>query len=547
MSIEILTTVRWRTLLLCAAATMAAFAETVTFPFVNWQDPARILEPAGTVPFGLASAWKTLIDLSATPYQPFTDLFNALNAYLSGADPAAFHAVNVALHTVAALLVYVYLLHWRIDHVPAVIGALVFALHPLRVEAVAWASGRPEILATLGVLVSVLSFIRFRSIGQGRWYILSFAAALAAVGSSVSAAPWPLLLLWLDRSAPERTLTRQFAEVVPFIALGLAAIAVACGPSLVTALAHGLPDVSFINAAAYPASVLLFFIWQTVAPSGLAVVYTLPSLGPWWWLVLGVLAIALWQLVRGLRGREPYQTGVFWVLLFLLPAAFGLHDGPGPINDRSTMLPSVGVALIAGALAQLLLAQHQGRFARLVKVSAVLVLAFLGTLASIQSETWSSSTALWAAATDRSPTSALAHNHLGVALAQESGDLLRAEQSFTIAIHHDPVMAAAFANRGATLAALGRDVEGLRDLDEALRLERNDAATRMLRASILRRLGRRAEALRDMHLALAQHPMNIAWMVDRVELLLEMGRTGEAASEMEVLRRAGYDVSVGEQ
>jgi tetratricopeptide (TPR) repeat protein len=286
-------------------------------------------------------------------------------------------------------------------------------------------------------------------------------------------------------------------------------------------------------------------MWQTVAPSGLSVVYTLPALGPWWWLVLVVLTVAAWQLVRGLHGRQPYLEGVVWALVFLLPAAIGLHDGQGHVNDRSTMLPSIGVALIAGAFAQMLLVQQQGRFARLVKVSAVLGLAFLGTLASIQSEAWSNSTALWTAATDRSPTSALAHNYLGAALAEESGDLVRAEQSFTIALYHDPTMAAAFANRGATRAALGREAEGLHDLDEALRLERNDAPARMLRASILRRSGRRAEALRDMHLALAQHPMNIAWMVERVELLLEMGRTGEAAAEMEVLRRAGYDVNVG--
>lgn len=544
MSTEISTLIRWRTFLLCAAATVAAFAKTVSFPFVNWQDPSRILDPASSKLFGAASAWRTFTDLSAAPYQPVTDLFNALNAYISGADPAAFHAVNVALHAAAALLVYVYLSHWRIDHVPAVIGALVFALHPLRVEAVAWASGRSELLATLGVLVSALSFIHYRSSGRGRWYFLSFAAAVAGAGSSISAAPWPFFLLWLERSAPGRTSKQWLAELAPFLVLGLASIAGGGVPWFENALRHGLPEAVFINAAAFPASVLLFFIWQTTAPSGLSVVYTLPALGPWWWLVLAVLAVAVWFLVRGLRGRELYLVGVAWVLLFLLPSAFGLHEGPGPVNDRSTMLPSVGVALIVSALAQTLMMQQQGRFARLVKLSAVLVLAFLGTLASIQSETWSTSTALWTAAAERSPTSALVHNYLGAALAHESGDLARAEHSFSIALHHEPMLAAAYANRGATRAALGREEEGLRDLNEALRLERNNGATRMLRASILRRVGRRAEALRDMHLALAHHPMNIAWMVERVELLLEMGRTGEASAELEVMRRAGYDVNV---
>lgn len=544
MTTEIPTTIRWRTMLLCAAATVAAFAKSFSFPFVNWQDPTRIVEAARTGVLSTASVWRTLTDLSATPYQPFTDLFNAFNTLVTGADPAAFHAVNVALHTAVAILVYLYLLHWRFDHVPAVIGGLVFALHPLRVEAVAWASGRSEILAALGVIVSALSFIHFRSSGRGRWYILSFAAAVAGVGSSISAAPWPFVLLWLERSAPGRTSKQWLAELAPFLFLGLAATASAGVPWFEDVLRHGIPGSFFNDAAAFPASVLLFFIWQTAAPSGLSVVYTLPSLGAWWWLVLAVLAVAVWSLIRGLRERELYLVGVAWVLLFLLPSAFGLHEGPGPVNDRSTMLPSVGVALIVSALAQTFLMQQQGRFARLVKLSAVLVLAFLGTLASIQSETWSSSTALWTAAADRSPTSALVHNYLGAALARESGDLARAEQSFTIALHYEPAMAAAYANRGATRAALGREEDGLRDLDEALRLERDNAATRMLRASILRRLGRRAEALRDMHLSLAQQPMNIAWMVERVELLMEMGRTGEAAAELEVLRKAGYDVDV---
>jgi tetratricopeptide (TPR) repeat protein len=539
------TSIRWRPLLLCAAATVATFAKTLWFPFVNWEDPSRILDPAGSGTFGFSALWRTLTDLQAVPYQPITDLSYRLIAAVWGAEPSAFHAVNVALHTLSAILLYRFLLLWGIDHVPAVAGSLLFALHPLRAEAVAWASGQAEILATLFVLASGIAFLRYRSSSGRLWYRASLIAAIAGLGSSITATPWPIILFLLDHARQRQAPTRRLAEFVPFFAAGLAVVALPVARWISNVAESGLPVSWTTDIASSPSIALLFFFWQTVAPSRLAAVYEAPALGLWWWIVLPALATAIIIALRASRDRMAYRLGMLWSLFFLLPAGTGLIEAPGPITDRATMLAAVGVSLIGASFAESAMRRQGGRFARLVKVSAVLLLAVLGTLAGIQSETWSSSLALWTRATDRSPTSALAHNYLGAALAQEKGDLVRAEQSFTIALHHDPALAAAYANRGATRAALGREEEALQDLDEALRLERNDAPTRMLRASILRRSGRREESLRDMHLALALHPMNIAWMVERVELLLEMGRTGEAAAEMEVLRRAGYDVNVG--
>ncbi|MCU0453191.1 MAG: tetratricopeptide repeat protein [Bacteroidetes bacterium] len=534
-------TIPWRTMLLCAAATIAAFAKSFSFPFVNWQDPIRILEPVTLGPLTIASAMRTIADIRAVPYQPITDLGNGLNALVTGAYPAGFHAVNIALHALIALLLLEYLRRWQFGLVPAAISTLLFSLHPLRVEAVAWVSGRDELLATLFVLSSAIAFLEYRSSGRRSWYGASLIAAIAGVGSSATAAPWPLVLLLLDRPTQGCTTAQRFADFLPFFAAGLAAASIPAGRWISNVAASGLSPSWVTDAAASPSFAFLFFVWQTIAPSHLAAVYAVPMLGLWWWFVLVALVIAGVFAFRATRGRIEYRAGILWALIFLAPSGAGVTDAPGPISDRSTMLSAVGVSLLLAASVQSMLRQHQGRFARLVKVSAVLLLAVLGTLASVQSETWSSSVALWTRATDRTPTSALAHNYLGAALAQESGDLVRADRSFSIAIFHDPLFSAAYANRGTTRAALGRSEEALRDLDEALRIDPSDPSTRMSRAMVLRRSGRFDEALRDMHLAIARQPMNVPWMVERAGLLLEMGRTGEAAAELEVLRRAGYE------
>ncbi len=538
------TSIRWRPLVVCAAATIAAFAKAISYPFVNWGDPLQVLAPLSEAGDLLTRLSRLFLDWTAFPYQPVVQLTYILQSSIGGPGAAGFHGVNVALHTVAVILLYRLLRLLRADQIPAVIGALLFSLHPMRVEAVVWISGRAEVLAGLFVLAALLAFDRFRRSGSGAWYAASLAAALAAACSSVTTAPLPLLLYWYDRRILEGERRRSLATVVPFAIISAATLATAVAGRFANAAmdraAWPWADELFFR----PLTLLMFFGTKTAAPRHLVVLYPPLHFDVWDWLfAFAALAIVV-QLWRWSRDRQDLRFGLAWVLASLIAALMAPLEDGSPVADRYTYVASLGLSILAAAVVQSSLARNEGRFARPLKIAAVVALAALGTLSSIHGETWSSSEALWRYTTDRAPASAVAHSYLGSALAQEAGDLVRAEESFTIALDRDASLRTAYVNRGVVRAAMGRTDGALLDLTEALRLDPADASTHMVRASIFRQLLRREDALRDVNLALALQPMNVAWSVERVELLLEMGRTGEAATELEVLRRAGYEVSV---
>jgi protein O-mannosyl-transferase len=496
---------RWWPLYL-ALITAVVFLPALECRFVNWDDDRNIVY--NTAYRGLGDkhvAWALTTSLMGH-YIPVTWLSFGLDYTVWGMRPFGYHLTNLLLHAANVAVFYLVALRllWAARaaagpdlglRLGAAVAALLFAVHPLRVESVAWITERRDVLSALFYLFAVLAYLRACERAEpsslprqgGYWLALGlFAMALLSKSMAVSL---PVVLLVLD-VYPLRRLggrpggwlgpaaIRVWAEKLPFALLSLGASAVALvaldsvrGVRPIVALGLG-------ERVAISVYSLAFYLWKTLAPSGLAPLYELPiRVDPLTWpyllsggVVAGVTVAALW-----FRRRWPALLAV-WVsyVAILLPVLGIVQNGPQIAADRYTYLASLGWAALIGGLvrtrwgARSWAALAEPR-ALAASALAVAVLAVLSVLTWRQVGVWRDSGALWRHALAHAP-SALAHNNLGAFRAGE-GDFAGAAEEYRRALGVKPDYADAWSNLGVALAKQGQLDEGVKALGEAVRIK----------------------------------------------------------------------------
>src|SRR5437016_1102153 len=426
--------------LVIAFSTFAAFLPTLQNQFVSWDDDKNFLEN----PHYRGLGWTQLYWMWTTHlghYIPLTWMTLGLDYLLWGMNPLGYHLTNLLLHAANAA-VFFFVVRWLLarvlpspsEHgyalaVSSGVAALVFAIHPLRVESVAWVTERRDVLSGLFYLVAILLYLRACERGaRGRgWYWLSVAVFGCALLSKSMVVNLPIVLLILDVyplrrlggavgwwSEPAR---RVYVEKIPFVLLAAAASAVALMAQLSHNTMVSVVPLSALGRLALSVYGLSFYLWKTVAPVNLSPLYELPPTVNQWapqLLPSYGLVVAITALVLALRRPLPGLLAA-WVayVVVLLPVLGIFQSGPQIAADRYTYLASLGWALLAGA--GLLSASR--RHPVLSTGLALVLLVGLGSLTWSQAQVWHDSEKLWSHAIGIDPRSPVAHNNWGNALA----------------------------------------------------------------------------------------------------------------------------------
>ena len=181
-------------------ATLAVYAQTLRFDFVDYNDPVLITHnPLVNAGISFASARAAFFQQSdPLNWLPLVVMSYMLDATLFGIEPSAFHATNVLLHALDAVLLYLLLRSLNAAAWPGAIAAALFALHPLRVESVAWVSCRKDVLSAAFGLLALIAYVRYARRGSLRAYAASLACTAAALLSKATWVTLPALFLLLD-------------------------------------------------------------------------------------------------------------------------------------------------------------------------------------------------------------------------------------------------------------------------------------------------------------------------------------------------------------
>jgi len=581
-------------LVVMIAAVAWTYLPASGFAFLNWDDQSVILQNP-SLDFPGAATW-AFTTTYMEHYQPVSWLAWAALKARFGLDPAAFHTANVLAHIVCALLVWAVSRRVFARSAPdlpgplpdgaALAAALLYALHPLRVEPVAWISAMPYTLALAFMLASLLAYGNVVS-GFSRtahaswpWLAASLLLYAASLGARPVALGFPVVLLVVDAALCKRGPRASVAKVWPFAVLAIVAAVVES-----TARMPGLNDTPWLFRVQAAATAPFVYLWHTIAPVALTPLDLLPidPVARPGVLVATVLALAVISIAAWTWRHQWPGLSASWAayLALLAPAAGLVPSGLQATADRYTYLPGVVLAIAAVGAGARWAAGSQGR-ARLVTV-AFLVVVVASSLASQRAlASWSDSVSLWTRVVSIEPAHDVGLYNLGAALAAEgrneeaaaryrqvlalrpdhadaranlnrldaarleregnnlatAGDLSAATDRYRQAVTLDPERTHSHAGLGMALATLGRIDEALPALREAIRLGTDDPAVPNALGVLLLQAGQLREARSVIETALATHQDDIS-LAQNLARLLATGRDINPRDAAIALRLAG--------
>jgi len=430
-----------RVALLCLAlvlVTLAFYNPVVHNGFTNMDDEPYIVNNKH-VQAGLT--WSTVkwafSSFEAANWHPVTWLSHALDCQLFGLNPAGHHYINVLIHAANALLLFLLLqaatgLTW-----PSAMVAGLFALHPVNVESVAWASERKNVLSMFFCLLAMHAYqryVRHSSIGKYLAVAAFFALGLMAKPEIITLPfvlllwdYWPLGRMFADSSTTgveagiqPRSLSFLVMEKMPLLLLS-------AGSAVITMIAqkdgHAVRAGSFWIRLGNAGVAYVRYIGKAFWPARLSAMY--PHLGRqlplWQMLAAPAVLLAVTGVVFKLRRRRYLPMGWFWFLGTLVPVIGLVQVGVQAMADRYAYLPFIGI-FIAAVWGVADFANQRKLEAAFVAVPTVLVLGTLGTITRKQISYWHDSVTLWEHALAVTDHNYFAHNALAFALAQK-GDV----------------------------------------------------------------------------------------------------------------------------
>ena len=494
-----------------------------------WDDDAYVTNnPLLTAPDGLKRIWFSMD--SPSQYFPLTYTVFRIERSLWGLNPAGYHGVNILLHAINALLVW--LLLKRLSVPGAWLAAALFALHPVEVESVAWITELKSVLSLFFILLTLCCWVEFVGERSKRfWYGLALVLYALALLSKTTACTLPaalLLILWLKTKPID---WRRLAQVVPFLAMGL-------GMGLVTVwwerfhqgTQGKLFSMGLLERILVASHAFWFYAGKLFWPVNLTFSYPRWVIEPanpsaYGWLVMGIGLCAAIYFTRRFVGRSVEVATLFYaatlspllgfVMLYTFRYTF--------VADHYQYVASIG--LIALVAAGITIAFKTKPFLKLACSGALLLT--LGILTWGQAGMYTDLETLWRDTLAKNPDCWLAHNNLGLLL-RNQGRIEEAMEHYHQAIQINPNYAETLNNLGVALADKGRFDEAIENYRKAIQINPDFSGALDNLGVALAAKGRFDEAIENYRKALQINPNSSDALSNLGLALTAQGRFDEA-------------------
>ncbi len=549
---------------------LVVYLPTLSNDFVNWDDYIYVVDNVRIRSLNPAFFSWAFTDLSAGFWHPLTWVSLAVDYAFWGLNPLGFHLSAILLHAANTFLVTALALRFfdlqqgstapswlrsaAENHgilIAAGLTGLLFGLHPLHVESVAWVSERKDLLCALFFLLSIRSYLDYvnvqRDQGGSRlfWlnsrYLLSLILFVCALASKTMAVSLPLVLLILDwyplgriRSLNDATV--RVMEKIPFLAasLGIAVVSIVAQKSLgalsmmATTPLWSRVLVAFRAQAAY--LVMMIF------PTHLIPIYPYPrviSLLSVEYATAIVVFLAITAgCIRSAGKQSVWLAAWSYYVITLFPTLGIVQVGVHSMADRFTYLPSIGLFLLIGLGAAWLWGWAKSRKAaqRIIAVSALVLVFALSFLTLHQISVWRTSADLWNHVIGSGTYNPMAYNSRGH-MYKDRGDYDRAIADYGVAIAQEPAQAEYLVNRGVAYAEKGDFQRALIDLDQAITLNPKEYMAYNNRANVWYLRGDYDRAIEEFTRAIVLKPLEPLAIQNRGAVFEKKGEMDRAVSD----------------
>jgi tetratricopeptide (TPR) repeat protein len=482
----------------------------------------------------------------ASNWHPLTWLSHMLDCEIYGLNPRGHHVTNVLIHAASSVLLFWALRKMTGATRPSAFVAAVFALHPVHVESVAWATERKDVLSGLSWMLTMLAYAHYAERPNFKRYMLVVSAFVMGLMSKPVMVTLPFVLLLLDwwpleRLARKATLRHLAVEKVPLFVLS----AISC---VITVIAqqHGkavatLEKIPLGDRIANMFASYTGYIGETLWPSRLAVFYphhyaSISNIAIITSAVILVLITAI-SIYTGLR-RKYIAVGWLWYVGTLVPMIGLVQTGAQAMADRYMYIPMVGLLIIV-AWAVKDLAANRPRLRIIAAALAVAALSASFILTRIQVRYWENDLTLFGHTLKATENNAVAENNYGCALSKANRHD-EAVLHLNNALRIIPTYATARHNLGKVLAKQGKLDEAIACFNEFLR-QNGDSAEIHYRLAVLSGMqGKYDEAIKHLGRTVELAPNNFSALGDLAWLLATAGEvTAEDADRaVKFARRA---------
>lgn len=462
---------------LILGVTFIVFARVLNAGFVNFDDDVMLYNN----PLITSLSWDNISTYFSNPvagiYQPLTMLSLSIDYAIAGLSPKYFHFINLIMHLINVLLVFKLVASLAKNERIALIVAVLFGVHTLHVESVAWITERKDVLYTMFYLLGLLKFVRYLDLNEKKqliWTFVFFVFACLSKPMAVSfALVLPLIHFYKGNGLKEWFRPKNWMVYAPFLLTSLYFGLMIYGDQQENVIGHENQFQGWGRQLVFAGDALTTYLLRIIMPVGLSVIYEYPAnIGE---------SIPVWSMVKAFTGLL-WVVASFWLLaknkglafgalFFLVNVMFVLQIVPMGVGykaDRFVYLASIGLFwMIAIGLDQLVERKALSLSTSNYSVGAYVVL--LSVLTLVRTGVWKDGISLWDATIEKNQNSFIAYNNRGE-LYMETGQWYDAINDFTNSLKLSET-GKAYYNRGTTFAKIMSWKNAELDLMKAVELD----------------------------------------------------------------------------
>ena len=480
--------------------------------FTNWDDELYVTQN----PLLKGPDWQAIFtQASASNYHPLTILTLAFNYAISGTDPFSYHFMNWLLHILNTALVFlfIYRISGKITYVAA-FAAIIFGVHPMHVESVAWVSERKDVLYALFFLLALLQYWSYLETGNRVKAIFCFVFFILSLLSKPAAIILPFILLLLDYWYGRSINWKVVAEKIPFFVLSLVfgyiTVKVQSADSIV-----GLEIYPLWSRFFFACYTIMIYAARFFVPYPLSAFHPYPpidSLGLSVWLS-PLFMIALLVLLWLKRKNKLIVFSLLFFIINLLMVVQFVSIGLTIVSERYTYIPYIGLAFLIGMWLNKYAASSSGTFIKAIPFIAAIVFGFISFQ---RTKVWKDGDTLWTDVIRHFPNAATPRSNHANYLKKMAGLpenkprqnelLLRALEDCNVAIRLKPTHAKGYENRQNIYLLLKRDTLAMADANSLLSLEPHNSHASYTKAVVYMRFNKPDSALAWFNKSLTENP-----------------------------------------
>jgi len=460
-------------------ATFISMFPTLRNEFVNWDDIIYIMNNDMIRSFSVENMGKIFSSYFMGNYHPLPLLSYTFDYAVYEMDPFGYHLHNLVLHLINVFLVYFFVWHLLGRRLaPAIFAALLFGIHPMHVESVAWISERKDLLYTLWYLAGLISYLFYIRTSKKSYYFLTMAAFLLSLLSKAQAVTFPLVLLLIDYLLSRKFNRVAILEKIPFFILSIAF-------GLIAIIAQQADDalnpvgVTWIEALFFGQYSFIVYILKFIFPVHLSALHSYPltadGTAPYYiYLSPLVFAILILVIYKTWKTRKFVTFGILFFLFTIFPVLQFLPVGQAIVAERYTYIPYIGLIVLAVCLVLDLRNRIKRKNMRYLLDLLFIAILFVFMVATWErSKVWKDSETLW-----------------------------------TDVIGKYPETVSAYVNRGYIYNQYGKYQEAIRDCETGMQLDSANSKLYVNRAISYKRLKQYDRAIADFSRSLAKEPRN---------------------------------------